>query len=260
MAQKDAGEQKVHCRPVVSDAELEESRLRKLEKAKTTLLESHDDASEYTKNEDASSTKSDSITPTSDTNAKRLSDGNLPISVQTILEKLGMSHEDAEAQIEKVELVVGYDEQGNFIIDPQNDQLPPGLANFLGQSKSSREQEDLEESEHITTGSGSDTREKWQKISEKIQETQNNHDQNGRMQGSPNNGQEHRKGKQKEERRIDPSTQRRNQAQRSKLMVREAEPFAQRVERFYKAQEGKKSDNRHNDNKKSSKKDRHDEL
>ncbi|PWN33974.1 uncharacterized protein FA14DRAFT_161570 [Meira miltonrushii] len=261
LAQTEDEVREVHCRPILSDAELHERFVQNAKEAHASLLEGvkeeeGEDEQDIPSAEDEETTQADDEKVAKRSGPKEQNAGadidaaatSLQEQLAKIMEKISAISKEKQGDgpvVQDIELVVGMDENGEVIVDPHREGFGALSEKFLKATKEKEESSEEEDSKH-PKGPVSD---QWTKILERVRELQGNaigsdgvmyqfkpddalnadqvNDQGhaGHAEtGTANQGQQGAK-------------RPHSQPQRGNMMVREPETFAQRVDRIYKAEE-----------------------
>lgn len=264
LAQTEDEIREVHCRPILSDAELHERFVQNAKEAHASLLEGvkqeevEGEQGVPPLTEDGETMQADDEKSAKRTGRKYqdleanidAATSSLQEQLSKIMEKIAAINKEKQGDgpiVQDIELVVGMDENGEMIIDPHREGFGALSEKFLKATKAKEENNEEEDPKHPK----SPVSDQWTKILEKVKELQGNTiTSDGVMyQFMPDdalnadqiNDQGHAG---HEETGTDTANQgqqtaRRQHAQpqRGNMMVREPETFAQRVDRFYKMEE-----------------------
>ena len=216
LAQVEDEVREVRCQPIVSDEELERRRSEKKAAINGESLPSKSLALE-----------TEEGTAGEDNDAQKLGQEDVQASLQSIVKQLASD----------VEVVVGWDEDGRFMLEEKAQGQATGVEKLWDDSPS---QEDKQEAE-----GDAKAKDRWDLLLQKLLDLEDQifdaaetHDALQETPGELGSGQSDTPPEQATVTKADGSPSRTDQ------MIRKTENFAQRVERFYKAQEALKENER----------------
>lgn len=223
LAQVEDEVREVRCQPIVSDEELE----RRLSEKKAAINgESLPSKSPALETEEG--------TAGEDNDAQKSGREDVRASLQSIVKRLNSAAGDVASDIE---VIVGWDEDGRFILEEKAQGQETDVEKLLDVSSS---QEDKQEA-----GGDAKAKDRWDLLLQKLLDLEDQifdaaetHDALQETPGELGSGQSATPPEQATVTKADGSPSRTDQ------MIRKTENFAQKVERFYKAQEAQKENER----------------
>jgi len=266
LAQSEDEIRQVHCRPILSDAELHERFVQNAKEAHASLLEGvkgEDEQGIPPLPESEETIQAEDVKPAKQTVQNKQNTGanidaaatSLQEQLAKIMEKIAAISKERQGDgplVQDIELVVGMDENGEVILDPHREGFGALSEKFLKATKAKGESSE-EGEEDDPNHPKSPASDQWTKILDRVRELQGsainsdgvvyqvrpddalNVDQaNDRSYtdhvetntDTANQGQGPQAAKRPH-----------SQPQRGNMMVREPETFAQRVDRIFKAEE-----------------------
>lgn len=264
LAQTEDEIREVHCRPILSDAELHERFVQNAKEAHASLLEGVKEEEGEDEQGIPPLPEDEEILQTDDVKMAKQVDQSqkktaanidaaatsLQEQLAKIMEKIAAINKERQGGdgpiVQDIELVVGMDENGEMIIDPHRQGFGALSEKFLRATKAKEEESEENESKD----SKSTAADQWTKILERVRELQGNAiNSNGFVhqfrpddalnvdQGNTGHADHEETGTANQGQGQQAARRPHGQTQRGNMMVRETETFAQRVDRIYKAEE-----------------------
>lgn len=276
LAQTEDEIREVHCRPILTDAELHERFKQNAKEAHASLLEGvkedeNEDEEEQEEEEQgnpslaeekgASTSDGQRHTDHAIEEKKKVGSNvdtgttSLQEQIAKIMEKIAAVSKERQGDgpvIQDVELVVGMDENGEVVVDPYREGFGALTEKFLKATKA-REESKKEGNEEDSDLPKDQVSDQWTRILEKVRELQGsvitsdgvkyqiNPDDASQTDQANNQGQSDptgaKTGSANQAQGQQAARRPHGQPQRGNTMIRETETFAQRVDRIFKAEE-----------------------